>query len=86
MGKRTWQDAKSRFQEEAQERTSITPNYVVLKETGPDHDKRFEVGVYVGDELVASGIGASKQDAEQAAALLALEKKNWQEESKSPSR
>ena len=82
VGKRTWQDSKSRFQEEAQERTSITPNYVVLKETGPDHDKRFEVGVYIGNELVASGVGASKQDAEQAAALSALEKKNWQEPSK----
>src|SRR3989338_11016146 len=65
---RSWQDAKSRFQEEAQERTGITPNYVVLKETGPDHDKLFEVGVYIGSELVAKGAGASKQDAEQLAA------------------
>lgn len=80
VGKRTWQDAKSRFQEEAQERTGITPNYLVLKETGPDHDKRFEVGVYIGSELVASGSGASKQDAEQSAAQHALDKKKWQEE------
>jgi ribonuclease-3 len=80
VGKRTWQDAKSRFQEEAQERTGITPNYLVLKETGPDHDKRFEVGVYIGSELVASGDGASKQDAEQIAAQHALNKKKWQEE------
>lgn len=75
---RLWQDAKSRFQEEAQERVGITPNYVVLKETGPDHDKNFEVGVYVGSELVGKGIGRSKQDAEQAAAQLALEMKGWQ--------
>ena len=75
--KRLWQDAKSRFQEEAQERTGITPNYVVLKETGPDHDKNFEVGVYIGAELVASGTGRSKQDAEQAAAEAGLLKKAW---------
>jgi ribonuclease-3 len=79
VGKRLWQDSKSRFQEESQERTGITPNYVVQKETGPDHDKRFDVAVYIGSELVASGVGASKQDAEQAAALSALEKKAWQE-------
>ncbi len=82
VGKRLWQDAKSRFQEEAQERVGITPNYLVLRETGPDHDKRFEVGVHIGSELVASGEGASKQDAEQAAALSALEKKGWQEVAK----
>lgn len=82
VGKRLWQDAKSRFQEEAQERTGITPNYVVLKETGPDHNKRFEIGVHIGSDLVASGEGASKQDAEQAAALAALEKRGWQEVSK----
>jgi len=75
---RGWQDAKSRFQEESQERTGITPNYIVLKETGPDHDKRFEVGVYIGSELVARGEGASKQDAEQVAAEAGLEKKGWQ--------
>jgi len=77
---RSWQDAKSRFQEEAQERTGITPNYEVLKETGPDHDKRFEVGVYVGSDLVARGSGASKQEAEQVAAEEGLKKKNWGEE------
>ena len=77
IGKRLWQDAKSRFQEEAQERTGVTPNYVVLKETGPDHDKRFEVGVYIGSELAASGDGRSKQDAEQAAAQAAIQKKGW---------
>ena len=73
-----YRDAKSMFQEEAQERTGITPNYVMLKETGPDHDKRFEVGVYIGSDLVARGEGASKQEAEQMAAEAGLEKKNWQ--------
>ncbi len=77
VGKRLWQDAKSQFQEESQERTGVTPNYVVLKEIGPDHDKRFEVGVHIGSELVATGEGRSKQDAEQAAALAAIAKKGW---------
>lgn len=77
IGARLWQDAKSRFQEEAQERVGITPNYVVVKETGPDHDKNFEIGVYIGNELVAKGTGRSKQDAEQAAAQRALELKGW---------
>ena len=77
VGKRLWQDAKSKFQEEAQDRIGITPNYEVIKEIGPDHDKRFDVGVYINGELIAQGEGRSKQDAEQAAALAALEKKNW---------
>jgi ribonuclease-3 len=74
---RLWQDAKSRFQEEAQERTGITPNYVVLKETGPDHDKNFEVGVYIGSELAGKGVGRSKQDAEQKAAEDGIREKGW---------
>jgi ribonuclease-3 len=74
---RLWQDAKSRFQEESQERTGITPSYIVQKETGPDHDKRFVVGLYIGNELIATGEGRSKQDAEQAAARAGLERKGW---------
>lgn len=66
-------DAKSRFQELIQERLSVTPNYTVLSERGPDHDKQFTVGVYVGDELRGTGEGSSKQRAEQAAAQAALE-------------
>ena len=73
----SYKDAKSKFQEEAQERNSITPNYKVMKETGPDHDKIFIVGVYLGTELVAEGKGSSKQEAEEAAAQLGLEVKKW---------
>ena len=73
----SYKDAKSRFQEEAQERNSITPNYKVLRETGPDHNKNFAVGVYLGEELVAEGHGSSKQEAEEAAADLALDVKKW---------
>lgn len=73
-----WRDAKSLFQEFAQERVGITPNYEVLEESGPDHDKIFKVGVYLGKELVASGLGSSKSEAEQNAAANALGEKNWQ--------
>lgn len=70
-------DYKSRLQEEAQERVGVTPTYEVLREWGPDHAKNFDVGVYLGSELVGQGIGPSKQDAQQLAAKDALEKKGW---------
>ncbi|MFO0718834.1 MAG: ribonuclease III [Candidatus Paceibacterota bacterium] len=75
--KGSWIDSKSLFQEKAQEMESVTPAYKTIKETGPDHDKRFMVGVYLGKELVASGEGESKQDAEQEAARKGLEKRGW---------
>jgi ribonuclease-3 len=75
--KELWRDSKSFFQEEAQEHTGITPAYKVLKEEGPDHDKQFTVGVHLNDELIGTGEGKSKQDAEQAAAADALKKKGW---------
>jgi ribonuclease-3 len=70
-------DAKSLFQEKAQEYDGVTPSYKTIKESGPDHEKRFTVGVYVGKELVATGEGESKQDAEQVAARAALSKRGW---------
>ncbi|MDR3546763.1 MAG: ribonuclease III [Candidatus Pacebacteria bacterium] len=75
--KRAWQDAKSRFQEVAQERKNVTPNYKTIAEEGPDHDKKFTVGVYLGDDKVAQGAGKSKQEAEQDAAQNALTKTGW---------
>jgi ribonuclease-3 len=72
-----FKDAKSRFQEEAQERVGITPAYKVLEEWGPDHAKHFIVGVFLDKELVAKGEGSSKQEAEIEAAENALEIKNW---------
>ncbi|HEY4514189.1 MAG TPA: ribonuclease III [Candidatus Paceibacterota bacterium] len=74
---RLWQDAKSRFQELAQEKEGLTPSYDVVSQTGPDHDKRFIVGVYVGEERAATGEGRSKQEAEQQAAQKALQAKGW---------
>ena len=70
-------DAKSLFQEHAQEHVGTTPSYETIRESGPDHDKHFTVGVYLGKELYGEGEGKSKQDAEQEAARMALEKKGW---------
>lgn len=70
---RTWQDAKSQFQEVAQEKKSVTPTYRTIDETGPDHDKQFTVAVFLADKEVARGEGKSKQEAEQAAAQAALD-------------
>ncbi len=70
-------DPKSRFQESAQERVGVTPTYRVMDEKGPDHAKEFTVGVYLGDELVATGVGTSKQEAQIAAAEAGLREKNW---------
>ncbi len=77
VSKKLWLDAKSRFQEKAQEKTGITPSYKTLKEVGPDHDKQFTLGVFLGDVQVANGSGPSKQDAEQRAAEKALDAKGW---------
>ena len=74
---RAWQDAKSRFQEAAQEHKGVTPSYKTLSEEGPDHDKHFTVGVFLGDSEMAQGVGKSKQEAEQAAAQNALTKTGW---------
>ncbi len=75
---KTYMDPKSYFQEKAQENMRVTPSYQVLKESGPDHDKRFVVGVFLGDELVAEGEGISKQDAQRNAAQAGLDKKGWE--------
>jgi ribonuclease-3 len=69
-----WLDPKSRFQELAQEQYGLTPNYRVLEESGPDHDKIFTIGVYVGDKLFGKGEGSSKQAGQQGAAQAALKK------------
>lgn len=65
-------DAKSRFQELAQEKFGITPVYECLSETGPDHAKTFIVGAYLGKEKVGEGEGQSKQRAQLDAAKNAL--------------
>jgi ribonuclease-3 len=74
---KSWKDAKSQLQEEAQERVKLTPSYRVLGEAGPDHDKYFTIGVFFGEQKISEGKGKSKQEAQQTAALAALEKKGW---------
>ena len=69
----SWMDPKSHLQEVAQARDGETPVYRVLEETGPDHDKIFTVGVFVGDKLKGTGQGSSKQAGQVAAASAALE-------------
>jgi ribonuclease-3 len=68
----SWLDSKSRLQELAQSQETATPIYKVMKETGPDHDKVFTVGVYVSGKLRGQGDGPSKQTAQQKAAESAL--------------
>lgn len=70
-------DAKSYFQEKAQDELGVTPSYRVLESSGPDHDKIFVVGVFIGDEMIAKGSGSSKQEAQTEAAKNGLIKKNW---------
>jgi len=73
----SYKDAKSGFQEQAQDKYGITPVYKIIKEWGPDHKKKFTVGVFLNEQLVAEGEGYSKQEAEEEAAKKALEIKKW---------
>lgn len=75
--KKLYKDPKSRFQEIAQERDGVTPNYKVIEETGPDHAREFVVGVFIGKEMVALGKGMSKQEAQLEAAARGMEAKGW---------
>lgn len=70
-------DPKSKFQEDAQEKRGITPHYESIKEEGPDHAKTFTVGLYVGNELISTGEGSSKQEAQVDAATKGLKKMSW---------
>ncbi|MFA7319325.1 MAG: ribonuclease III [Parcubacteria group bacterium] len=75
--KKLYMDPKSSFQEKAQDSVGVTPSYRVMSESGPDHDKKFVVGIYLNDELVAEGEGKSKQEAQRNAAEKGLEAKGW---------
>jgi ribonuclease-3 len=69
----SWRDPKSHLQEVSQRIDNQTPQYRVLEEVGPDHDKIFTLGVFVGDKLMGQGTGPSKQQAQQQAARAAIE-------------
>ena len=66
-------DAKSRFQEKVQAKNLPAPIYKIVSQVGPDHSKTFTVGVYVNNQLVITGVGRSKAEAEQNSASKALE-------------
>jgi ribonuclease-3 len=68
----SWMDPKSHLQELVQSKVGFTPQYKVLEEEGPDHEKTFTVGVLVDGELKGKGVGPSKQAAQVAAAEAAL--------------
>ncbi len=72
LRKKLYIDAKSYLQEIIQEKMKITPRYEVLDKWGPDHAKKFRIGVYFNDKLAGEGVGSSKQAAEQEAASNAL--------------
>lgn len=75
--KKLYMDPKSAFQEQAQEKVGVTPSYRVIEEAGPDHDKKFVVGVFLEEELIAKGEGLSKQEAQRNAAAKGLGVKGW---------
>jgi len=77
LEKQLYLDPKSRFQEKSQEERGVTPRYQILEESGPDHDKIFKVGLYLGEELITTGTGSSKQEAQIAAAAAGLKKLSW---------
>ena len=71
-----FQDAKTVFQEKSQKEIGVTPHYQVLLASGPDHAKKFKVGLFLKDNLITQGQGSSKQEAEEAAASKALKINN----------
>jgi ribonuclease-3 len=73
----SYMDPKSKLQEIVQEKRGVTPTYSVVSETGPDHNKVFVVGAYIGEQEVGQGTGPSKQEAELAAAENALKQNNF---------
>lgn len=77
LKEKSYIDPKSSFQEKSQELYSVTPNYKVLDESGPDHNKFFRVGVYINKDKISEGEGNSKQEAQIDAARNALKEKKW---------
>ena len=69
----SWRDPKSHLQELVQRHDNTTPQYRVLNEVGPDHDKVFTLGVFSSETKIGEGTGPSKQAAQQQAARDALE-------------
>jgi ribonuclease-3 len=68
-----YRDYKTAAQEVCQTRFRDVPRYVLISETGPDHDKRFETSLIIGERIIATGTGRNKKEAEQQAAKTAME-------------
>ncbi|MGA3207840.1 MAG: ribonuclease III [Syntrophales bacterium] len=68
-----YKDYKTALQEICQNRFKEMPRYTLIKETGPDHDKVFEISLAIAGKIMTAGTGKSKKDAEQQAAQRALE-------------
>ena len=67
-----FKDYKTQLQEIIQQNPDETLNYVIVGESGPDHDKRFNVEVHLNSNVIGRGTGKSKKQAEQEAAKEAL--------------
>ena len=67
-------DFKTTLQERCQERMKVLPEYRVVSQSGPDHQKEFTVELLIKGQLFGQGTGRSKKEAEQRAAEEALEK------------
>lgn len=67
-------DFKTRLQEISQDKFQLIPQYRLVKESGPDHDKQFDVELFINKELYGKGFGKSKKQAEQNAAFEAIKK------------
>ena len=66
-------DYKTALQELTQAKFGVTPEYLLLGSSGPDHKKSFEMAALVGGRRLSSAVGASKKEAEQKCAQIALE-------------
>lgn len=67
-------DYKTRLQEEVQNTLKVAPQYRLVNESGPDHDKTFEIHLYVSGKKMGTGTGKSKKQAEQNAAMDTLQR------------
>jgi len=73
VGDLAFRDYKTQLQEIVQQNKEELLSYVLVKESGPDHDKRFQVEVHLNSNVIGVGVGRSKKEAEQLAAKEALE-------------
>ncbi len=69
-----YMDYKSLLQETSQSRFKLVPQYQIVSESGPDHDKTFTIEISINDTTITAGTGKNKKEAEQDAARKALDK------------